>query len=109
MWPAAETFQPRFEQEKVSRPGRRPRRRFGEGSSEAARGEVCGSLLRLRQQRLAVECFGAAVGADGVLRALVHGDARVVAARVEYVELYAEARIAVLVQQTLLDRVGLDA
>src|ERR671928_914806 len=67
------------------------------------------SLPRPRQQRLAVESLGAALRADGVLRALVHRDARVLAARVEYVELYAEARIAVLVQETALDRVGLDA
>src|SRR3954468_328133 len=67
------------------------------------------SLPRPRQQRLAVESLRAALRADGVLRALVHRDARVLAARVEYVELYAEGWIAVLVEETFLDGVRLDA
>src|ERR1051326_3189163 len=67
------------------------------------------SSLRLRKQRVAVERPRACVGADGVARALVHRHARVLAARVEDVEVDAEVRIALLVEQALLDRVGLDA
>src|SRR3712207_1360239 len=67
------------------------------------------SLPRSRQKRFAVEGLGAALGADGVLRALVHRDSCVLAARVEYVELYAAGGVAVFVQEPLLDGVGLDA
>src|SRR5215207_526109 len=64
---------------------------------------------RLRQQRLAVEGLRAGFGADGVPGALVHGDAGVLAARVEDVEVDAEGGVAVLVEQALLHGVGLDA
>src|SRR5205823_1546747 len=49
------------------------------------------------------------VGADGVLRAVVHGDSGVFASRVEDVEVDAEVRVAFLVEEATLDGVGLDA
>src|ERR1700755_2589522 len=67
------------------------------------------SLPGPRQQRLAVESLGAAPRAGGGLRAPVHRDARGLPPRREYVELYAEARMPVLVQETFLDGVRLDA
>src|SRR5919197_1067019 len=61
------------------------------------------------EERLARERLRAGVGADGVLRALVQGDACVLAARVEDVEVDAEVRQAAAVEQALLYGVGLDA
>src|ERR1700749_2195390 len=67
------------------------------------------SLPWLRQKRLAVEGLGVAAGAGGLLRALVHRDSGVLAARVNDVEVYTEGGIAVSVEKTFLDGVGLDA
>src|ERR1043166_9954556 len=61
------------------------------------------------EQRVAVEHPRPTVVAGGVLRAGVHGDAGVLAARVEDVEVDVEVRQAATVEQATLDGVGLDA
>src|SRR5688500_5388877 len=60
------------------------------------------------EQRLRVQRFRAPPGAHRVTRG-IHRDARVLAFRVDDVEVQAEAGIPLRVEQTLLDRIGLDA